>query len=247
MRPGTRIEEGEGARTDRASFGGTDTVMKSIKWIAALSFVGVVGAGMATASPASACGDGLWEPPAPEEVTVGAAEVALESGDEAQAAEDLNARFWYLRGALPHAGTVPVIQRAIRALALAAVRKDGAVRVGAPYSYGSAIARKENVAWGISRLRMLDKAFPDSYTGKSDLGEALSRGDATREEGKTMLESLFASDKLVGRQAMNQLTRLRAQGGDADGAKLVAARCTKSYGTTACESPVEGSQTVASK
>jgi hypothetical protein len=207
------------------------------KLIAGMAFVGIVGAGVASTSPASACGGGLWEPPNPEETTVDQAEQLLEDGKEEAAGEILSQRFWFIRGALPHQGTAYVFQRAIRTLAMASARHDGGVRVGEPYSH---LAKKDNVSWAISRLRMLEKAFPEANTS-SDLAEALSRNEATKEEGKQKLEALFAENRLVGRQAMNQLTKIRLESGDVAGAKVVAAKCNQVFGS-GCEI---GSGTVA--
>src|SRR5689334_24545970 len=108
--------------------------MMNSKWILGLTFVGIVGATFATAQPAKACGDGLWEPPSAEQTTVDEAERLLEEGEQAKAGELISGRFWYVRGALPHKDTVYVIQRAIRVLALSSARADGNVRVGTPYS-----------------------------------------------------------------------------------------------------------------
>jgi len=202
--------------------------MSPIKLPAAVTLA-LLGAAVAVAGDARAqsCGMGEVDFYTQERMNVASADDMLERG-EAQKAAWLLQRTWpRLHEAVPVASSLPHIAAGVRLMALAAVRSDGDVRSGLGWSSWTPLERSLNVSWGVQRLRMLSKADPSSTLAKTDLGEALSRSPRTREEARTILESLDASNAVATPEGYAALASLRSAAGDAMGAQIASAACQR--------------------
>lgn len=189
----------------------------------------LLGAAVAVAGDAQAqsCGMGEVDWYTQERANVASADDMLERG-EAQKAAWLLQRTWpRLHEAVPVADSLPQIASGVRLMALAAVRSDGDVRSGLGWSSWTPLERSLNVRWGVQRLRMLSKADPSSTLARTDLGEALSRLPATREEARTILEALDASNAVATPEGYAALASLRSAAGDAMGAQVATAECQR--------------------
>jgi hypothetical protein len=180
---------------------------------------------------AQSCGMGEVDFYPTEHTNVAQAEDLLSRGETKDAAWLLQKTWPRLREAIPVAQSVPVIAEGVRVMALAAVRSDGDIKTGLGWSSATAADRASNVAWGVSRLRMLAKAMP-SDSAKADLGEALARSPKTRGEGLAILEGLASAGSLYTPDAYAALALARSMEADEAGARVAAAQCEIKGGTT---------------
>ena len=176
---------------------------------------------------AQACGMGEVDFYGTERAAVSRAEGLLENGEPQKAAAILQHMWPHLREAVPVASSVPVIAYGVRLMALAVVRADGNVPSDLGWSSWTAGERAGNVAWGIRRLRMLAAADPDNPSVKTDLGEALSRAPATREEARVMLEALDHVNGVTSPEGYAALSLVRSAVGDVTGAELATSDCQR--------------------
>jgi hypothetical protein len=175
---------------------------------------------------ASECGMGDdidWY--AGERAKVSTADSLLESGQAREAAWMVQTTWPRMREARPVTGSLPHIAEAVRVMALACVRTEGNVRGGLGWSGATAEERAANVRWGVSRLRMLAEANPESAPAKADLGEGLALSPKTEDEARAILEGLDAAHNITSVEAFSALARLRFASGDKDGAALALAEC----------------------
>jgi hypothetical protein len=189
--------------------------------VIALSAVGVT----TKDSRASACGMGDIDWYADERVEVAHAEEMLDAGEAREAAAKVQAMWPEMSDARPVSGSLPHIAEAVRIMALAAVRTDGDIKEGKGWASKTPADRAANVRWGISRLRMLVKANPDSPTAKSDLGEALARSPKTQKEASDILEELAAHHAIATVEAFAALDSIRLARGDVSGAAALVSEC----------------------
>jgi hypothetical protein len=180
---------------------------------------------------AQSCGMGEVDFYPTEHANVAQAEDLLSRGEARDAAWLMQKTWPRLREAIPVAQSVPVIAEGVRVMALAAVRGDGDIKTGLGWSSATAADRASNVAWGVSRLRMLAKALP-SDSAKADLGEALVRSTRTRSEGAAILEELARGGQLYTPEGYAALALARSMEGDEAGARVAAAQCEIRGGTT---------------
>ena len=184
-------------------------------------------AGEATAS---ACGSAIRLEQGPARPTpvqqVANAEKSLESGQNLGAAQAVLAAFPSIRTAT--AGQNAIETRALRVMALAVVRSDGAVdekKAHVASANGTDWTPASNLAWAVQALREVDQKRPNDPTVQADLGEALSKTTAGREEAMRILGGLAQKDLMGSPRAYAALAKLRSQSGDTVGAEAAIKRC----------------------
>ncbi len=127
----------------------------------------------------------------------------------------------------------PLLGRALRTLALASVRADGALPIDAEiprhlrgtWAGASSDDRRQNLEWAVSALRGVNETRPDDPAVQTDLGEALAKLDGQHDQAKKMLGELADKDLLASPEGYAALARLRAEAGDASGREAAAKRC----------------------
>jgi hypothetical protein len=197
--------------------------------------VGVVLPAAVAAAPreASACGTAVYlagerpsrrhrpAPPSPT-LLVAQAEQALSEGKHVAAATKALLAFPALKIVQP--GTLPLADRALRILALASARTDGALTAGS-FSGGSAADRAANLAWSIAVLRALEAQRVNNPSYRTDLGEVLARVPEHHAEAARILGELADKDLLTSAEGYAALARLRAEGGDRAAQADLVKRC----------------------
>jgi hypothetical protein len=174
---------------------------------------------------AQSCGMGVVDWYVTEHAAVARAEDMLQHAKPRDAAWELQRMWPRMHEAVPVASSVPVISSGVRLMALAAVRADGDIRSELGWSSATPRERAANVAWGISRLRMIVAASAWDLVAKNDLGEALARSSETQEEARTMLEALDTAQSILTPEAYAALAAVRANTGDTTGAGIAADEC----------------------
>ena len=166
---------------------------------------------------------------------VASAEQALSEGKYAKAAVTAVQVFPALRVVKP--GTLPLADRALRILALAAVRTDGGLTVGG--LKGTTFAeRTANLEWSIEALRGLNAKRLNNPSYQTDLGEALSKVATHHDEALKILGELSDKDLLTSAEGYAALARLRAEKGDAPAREAALKRCTAmTKNTRICDAP----------
>jgi hypothetical protein len=174
---------------------------------------------------AQSCGMGEVDWYSIERQNVATADDLLQRGEPEKAAWLLQRTWPRLHEAVPVKSSLPHIAEGVRLMALASVRSEGRVRSANGWSSWSPLERSLNVTWGVQRLRMLTKADPSNTVAKTDLGEALSRAPATRDEARVILEALDASHAVATPEGYAALAMLRSSASDASGAMAASAAC----------------------
>jgi hypothetical protein len=200
---------------------------------AALAIATAVGA---WAHDADACGGGWFADPAMEiewrDQGIVRAEKQLEAGKYNDAAGTV------LR-VIPHVANYdkatkdPVINRAMRVLALATARQNGKLDVEkqVPFMLKSdwlaktETERSSNLDWSVKMLSAINKTKKDDAIAQSELAEALAKTDSGRAEAQKMLEKLAKKDLLTSPEAYKALASLREKAGDKDGRVAALKRC----------------------
>ena len=186
----------------------------------------------AVPAPALACGGAIVmrhfqapkkQPPPP--VLVADAEKKLEAGDHAAAAAAVARAFPKVKSGAAAAG---LEGRALRVAALATVRSEGAVGPGGAKT-SDPKARERNLAWSATALKALD-AKADAERGgdpslKANVGEALARVGATRDEAFRVLKDLSDRDLMGSPSAYAALARLASERGDEALERTARGRC----------------------
>ncbi len=198
-----------------------------------------------TSASALACG-GEWYPELqidPRIHGVAEAERSMAKGDYVAAAGAVVRM-------MPHIKTLeaksdPLVARAERVLAVSIARSNGKLgleqEVPSEYlGHWLGKTRKEqdqSLAWSVSTLRSELTLKKDDPSLQTDLGEALSKLDAGKDEAHALLESLAARDLVATPQGYRALAELRLQKGDEAGQQLAMKRCESMAATSkVCES-----------
>jgi hypothetical protein len=224
--------------------------MKSGSLVSVVWAVGFLLPAAVAAMPgeASACGmavhlaPGLESPkqrktPAvmPKPVLVASAEEALSEGKVAKAATTAVNVFPALKTI--KAGTLPLADRALRILAVAAVRANGGLTVGG-LAGNTPAERTATLEWAIGTLRDLNAQRINNPSYQTDLGEALSKVPAHQEEALKMLGELSEKDLLTSAEGYAALARLQAEKGDAPAREAAVKRCeTMTKDPKVCDVP----------
>ncbi len=202
-------------------------------------------------SPASACG-GEWYPalmerePDQRPRLIPMAEKALEQGRPLEAAGIVVRVIPHIRSL--KAKSSPIVERAMRVLAVAVARGDGSLaleREVPDYALGSWLGknakdRDVNLHWAVSALSAVAASKKDDPGVETELSEAMARLPEFREQARTRLENLATRDLIASPEGYATLARLRAQSGDADGEKLALTRCKAMAKSAAlCAAPSE--------
>ena len=192
-----------------------------VRAIWAMSFLLPVGLAAAPGQ-ATACGTAVYREIDSNAALVAKAESALGAGNNRLAAVHAVKAFPALRIVKP--GTLPLADRALRILALATTRSDGAMTLGTMKGK-TAADRATNLEWSIATLRGLSAKRGNNPSFQTDLGEALARVPAHHAEAKKILGGLADKDLLTSAQGYAALARLKADAGDANARLAAVKRC----------------------
>src|SRR5262249_35445341 len=143
---------------------------------------------------ASACGTAVYREIDDNAMLVSQAEQSLSDGKQSRAALKAVQAFPALKITKP--GTLPLADRALRILALASTRADGAITRGGMKG-ATAADRDANLEWSIGTLRALSAKRGNNPTFQTDLGEALARVPAHHDEALSILGELADKDLLT--------------------------------------------------
>ncbi len=177
---------------------------------------------VAVPAPAFACGGAIVrrhfqsppkaKPPMP--VLVADAEKKLEDGNHAAAVAAARRAFPKVKAGAPGSG---LEGRALRVAAVAVARSEGAVGPEGAKA-ADAKTRESNLAWSAATLKGLDAKAEAERGGdpavKANLGEALARVDATRDEAFRVLKDLSDRDLVSSPEAYATLAHLAKGRGD---------------------------------
>jgi hypothetical protein len=195
-----------------------------VRVVWAMSVVLPVALAMSAAAPgaASACGTAVYREIDTGSQIVAQAEQALGDGNQQKAATKALQAFPALKIVKP--GTVPLADRALRILALASVRTEGAL---SPTNVMTRVAaeRTSNLEWSIGVLRSLSAKRLGNPSYQTDLGEALSKVPAYHAEATRILGGLADKDLLTTAEGYAALARLRAASGDGAARDAAVKRC----------------------
>jgi len=193
-------------------------------------------AAMAAPGAASACGTAVYREVDSNAQLVAQAEQALSEGHHQKAAVKAIQAFPALR--IVKVGSLPLADRALRILALASVRSDGALELGG-FKGASAADRSANLDWSIGVLRGLDAKRLHNPAYQTDLGEALAKVPAHHAEAKKQADDLAARDLLTSAEGYAALARLRAESGEGAARDEAVKRCEAMTKTPrVCAAPV---------
>jgi hypothetical protein len=197
-----------------------------------------------TSASALACG-GDWYPEVqidPRIRGVAEAEKTLAKGNYIAAAGSVVRMIPHIK-ALQASGD-PLVARAEHVLAVAIAREGGTLALEQEVPAAvlghwlgkNTVDQGKNLAWSVSTLRRELSLQKDEPRLMTELGEALSKLDAGRDEARTILESLAARDLIASPQGYKALAELRLQQGDEAGQKLAMKRCeSMASGSKICE------------
>jgi len=127
----------------------------------------------------------------------------------------------------------PLIARAERVLAVAIARAGGKLSLEQEvpmqllghWSGKTKLDQNNNLSWSVRTLRRALSAQKDDPRLSTELAEALSRVEGSRDEALAILESLAARDLIGSAQGYKALAELRQRKGDAAGQQLAMKRC----------------------
>ncbi len=173
---------------------------------------------------ASACMRAMEEPEKKDDTPrlVAQAEQSLDAGKFAVATATMLKKFPALKGMSDKAEVAPLENRALRIVALASTRSDGAfgVATGAP-----AQRQKANLEWSVAVLRKMNVSRPGDASLQADLGEALSKLPGGQKEALTLLAKLAQDDLIGSPHAYAALSRLQSEAGEAQKSADAVKRC----------------------
>ena len=159
----------------------------------------------ASAGDATACMNGVQIEVDPRIGQVASASAALDGDDPSEAVRRVLRAFPRLRTATLDADGVR--SRAMRVMAMATTRLDGAVSAGRDWQATTAEQREASYVWAIRVLRGLAMRRATDPATLTDLGEALSKRASTRDEARR-----GAEDPRVARAARFDHERIRVGG-----------------------------------
>lgn len=167
----------------------------------------------ASPTDAAACGFAVGTRVDPIASGVAKAEKAVDDEQYLAAAQGAVRAFPDLKSVEPSKSTA-VSGRALRVLAMAAVRLDGALTVAGAMKGDTADERAQNLAWAVTTLRALNTKRQNDPGLQTDLGEALAKSSKTQTEAKKLLQELADKDLVASAHGYAALARLDAAAGD---------------------------------
>lgn len=184
---------------------------------------------------AEACGGGWFEAPLIDYRIQGVAqaEKRLEEGKYAEAASSVIRMIPHIQG-YKKATRDPIINRAMRVLAVATTRSEGQLSIEklvSPEQHSTWLGtsgeeRETNLRWSVAALQGVKKLKAKSDpTLESELGEALALVPEFSSQGRGLLHKLAEKDLLTTPEAYAALAKLRGQIGDDDGRVAALQRC----------------------
>jgi hypothetical protein len=202
-----------------------------IRWL--MVGLGALAVASTVSGEAEACG-GEWYPAIQIDYRVDGvarAEKALERGQHVAAAGMVIRMIPHIKQLKPKSS--PLVARAIRTLAVATARNDGALPLAKElpgYVQDTWIGKSpehvaQNLDWSIAELRKLHDMKKDDPAVETDLAEALAKVDSTKKEAREILERLAKKDLVATPEGYAALAKLRSEAGDAAGTKLALKRC----------------------
>ena len=171
---------------------------------------------------ASACGTAVKRVVDDNSMRVSRSEQLLGDGKYAMAAVSVVQAFPALK--IVKVGDSPLSDRALRIMALANVRTEGAVNVGG-FQAANPAQKAANLEWAVATLRSLNAKRINNPTYQTDLGEALSKLPKHQDEARKLLGDLADKDLLTSAEGYAALARLRAASGDSAGRDAAVKRC----------------------
>jgi hypothetical protein len=126
-----------------------------------------------------------------------------------------------------------LVGRAMRTLAVAVARGDGALALDKEVDAGTlkgwagktAEERAANLQWAASTMTALDALKKDDAGVKTDLAEVLSHVEGRQDEAMKMLSELAEKDLMTSAEGYAALARLRDRAGDQNGRQAAASKC----------------------
>jgi hypothetical protein len=180
-------------------------------------------AAVSVAPRASACGMAIHREVDTRAMGIAKAERALQQGQFAAAALNVTQVFPAIRTAQPGADALQT--RAMRVMALAVARADGAVTLGSDWRGATPAQRATNLEWAATTMRTVSAARAGDPSAQADLGEALAKIPRFQPEALKILDGLAQKDLLGSAQAYAALARLRGAAGDKPGRDAAVTKC----------------------
>ncbi|MBX3184301.1 MAG: hypothetical protein KF915_16860 [Polyangiaceae bacterium] len=190
----------------------------------------------ATTREASACG-GAWVPIVEEQIDwrvpgVLQAERLMDAGKSTDAAASVVRMMPHIKS-LKMSASKPLVNRALRVLALSVARTDGRLdaarqlpaHVQDTWLGKSAEDRQTNLTWATDILRKTAEAQENDPQSRTELAEALARTEGGEKEALGILEELAKADLVTSPEGYAALAHLRQKRGDRAGTKLAMERC----------------------
>lgn len=193
-----------------------------VRVVWAFSFLLPVGIASAP-SAASACGTEVFSQVDQSAAQISRAEKALSEGQATKSAVGVVQAFPTIMKT--KVGASPITDRALRIVALASVRSEGALSVGKAIQGVTAEDKEKNLLFAIDTLRGLDKRRNNNPSFQTDLAEALSKLPRFKGEALQILEQLAKKDLIASAQGYATLAQLRANTGDQAGRDGALKRC----------------------
>jgi hypothetical protein len=197
-------------------------------------------------APAEACGTEVFSIIDHSAEGISSSERALSQGKFAAAATGVFQVFPKLKTTKPGAG--PLSDRALRILALAAVRTEGALNVGKGVTWpmaGVIPEQKEaNLLFAIDTLRKLNEKRANSPSFQTDLAEALGKVPRFKAEAYTILTQLAKKDLIASAEGYATLAKLHEAMGESAPRDAAVKRCEGMTKTPkACQVPASPATT----
>jgi hypothetical protein len=178
-------------------------------------------------APAEACGTAFFSVVDNSAENISSAERALSQGRHAAAATGVFQVFPKIKTTKP--GTGPLTDRALRILALSAVRTDGGLTIGKGVSWamaGTTPEQKEaNLLFAIDTLRKLNEKRANSPSFQTDLAEALGKVPRFKSESYAILSQLAKKDLVASAEGYATLARLHEAMGEGAPRDAAVKRC----------------------
>lgn len=162
------------------------------------------------------------------------AEHFLAQGKHSKAVRVLAKRFNKTR-VLPKTVKIsPLFDRAQRVLALAAVRSDGAIKLGKGLNGKSEFDKQVNVAWGVSVLQFHVARDPENIVLRTEYAEALSHMPGLETYAYKLLKQLHDDDLMPTARGYALLANLQHDMGEQAEGQASLQRCRQLGETDGC-------------